>query len=151
MKDWKQELDSFFDAQEKKQMQDDTQRAGHEAEAAQFITGVVEPAFGEVKAELEKRGRTVTVSSDARYMYRASISVEYEGREELDYTIEVRVNSRGAFATPVIRFTEKGQRYKGEGFFRSGAQDYTASDITKDEVIANVIHEYKMHATARKE
>jgi hypothetical protein len=71
--------------------------------------------------------------------------VQFEGDEELDYSIEVMLYPGLAFPRPVIHYTEwaSSRRLRAEGFFRKGIQSYDVSDITKEEIIGHFLNEYR--------
>jgi choline/glycine/proline betaine transport protein len=118
--------------------------AESEKEAADFLAQEVTPAFEEVKAQLEKHGRIVEfhVGADQAHM-----KVRHEGHEELDYTVVCNVRPGFAGAVPVTRGYNAGQHYKAQGYFRSGAQDYGCKDLKKDDIIQNLLGNYKGHVT----
>jgi hypothetical protein len=96
----------------------------------------------ELKEELEKHGRRVNVYEGLGD--NPSISVTYKGNDELEYSIKI---SRGLRPIPEIHFTDmrNGKRYKSEGYIRSGGQDYTIADISKNEIIKDFLNQYKDH------
>lgn len=49
------------------------------------------------------------------------------------------------FPYPLLYFSEDGHRFKGEGHFRSGLQDYSINDISKEEIIQHLSSEYTSH------
>lgn len=140
MSDWQDDLDGFLNATEQAQQTDDVRLAQAQQIAVDFLTQQVAPAFEDVKVALEKRGREVKVSVGHASGH---ISIHYQGREELDYTVECRVGPGYARAVPVVRAYDQGHRYKGEGYFRSGAQDYGCEDLTREEVRQHLINAYK--------
>lgn len=145
MADWQGELASFFQDKEQKQIETDLKLSEARVKVADFYRDVVVPAFEDVKSELEKYERDVRISSGPDS---ASISVSHCGEVELVYTLKVRVSANGAFPYPETRFRNHsdGKHYKSEGFLRSGAQDYTITSITKEEIILHLLADYKSHA-----
>jgi len=112
------------------------------SETKALLASKVIPAFEEVKAQLEKHGRTVRVRSGENY---ANITVEYSGVEELNYSIDVSVTARGAFPWTIEELTDKktDKRFNMKGSIRSGSQDYDLNDLSKDEIIQAVVNKYK--------
>jgi len=108
-----------------------------------FYSTIVTPAFKELKSELKRHGRDVEVYAERRDF--ASIIVNFEGEEELDYSIEVMLSPARVFPRPVIHYTEwaSSRRLRVEGLLRTGSQDYDISDITKEEIIEHFLDEYK--------
>lgn len=144
MKDWKKILASFFETQKEQKGEKEEKRSREKLRVEKFYSTIVNPAFEELKSELKKHGRKVDVYTQRRDF--ASIIVQFEGEEELDYSIEVVLYPGLAFPRPVIHYTEwaSSRRLRAEGFFRKGFQDYDISDITIDEIIEHFINEYKI-------
>jgi hypothetical protein len=140
--DWKTDLDSFFVDKDNK-MQEDGKKIGQRtSETKALLASKVIPAFEEVKAQLEKHGRTVRVRSGENY---ANITVEHSGVEELNYSIDVSVTARGAFPWTIEELTDKktDKRFNVKGSIRSGSQDYDLNDLSNDEIIQAVVNKYK--------
>ena len=143
MKDWKKILASFFEKQDVEKGEKQERRSQEKLRVEEFYATIVNPAFEELKSELKKHGREVNVYTQ-RTDY-ASIIVQFEGAEELDYSIEVMLYPGLAFPRPVVHFTEwaSSRRLRVEGLLRKGVQNYDISDITKEEIIEHFLDEYK--------
>jgi hypothetical protein len=143
MKDWKKILASFFEKQKEEKGEKEEKRSKEKLRVEKFYATIVTPAFEELKSEFKKHGREVEVYSERRDF--ASISIDFEGEEELDYSIEVMLSPGLAFPRPVIHYTEwaSSRRLRAEGFLRKGIQDYDISDIKKEEIIEHFLNEYK--------
>jgi hypothetical protein len=143
MKNWKKILASFFEKQKEEKEEKEKKHSHEKLRVEKFYSTIVNPAFKELKSELKKYGREVDVYTERRDF--ASIIVQFEGEEELDYSIEVMLSPGLAFPRPVIHYTEwaSSRRLRTEGFFRTGIQDYDISDITIDEIIEHFLNEYK--------
>jgi hypothetical protein len=143
MKDWKKILASFFEKQKEEKGEKEEKHSREKLRVEEFYATIVNPAFEELKSELKKHGREVDVYTQRRDF--ASIIVQFEGEEELDYSIEVMLYPGLAFPRPVIHYTEwaSSRRLRVEGLLRKGIQDYDISDITKDEIIEHFLNEYK--------
>ena len=143
MNDWKKILASFLEKQEGGKGEKEEKRSQEKLRVEKFYATIVNPAFEELKSEFNKYGREVEVYTERRDF--ASIIVQFEGDEELDYSIEVMLYPNLAFPRPVIHYTEwaSSRRLRAEGFLRKGTQDYDISDITKEEIIENFLNEYK--------
>ena len=135
MADWRNNLAGFFEATEEAQQQEER------PEFDQFISGVVLPAFEEIRPELEIHGRTVTIRSA---LSTAVLIVYNAGDEELMYRIQPRTFPNGVRPFAEVRFRErKGlRRITVESMFRSGSPDYRLSDIARKEVIDNFVENY---------
>lgn len=142
MSDWKSDLESFFQDKQKETQVSEKKLTERKSEVATFFSTVVVPAFEEIKTELEKYQREVRVSSGTDF---TSIVISYKGETELDYSIKVRIRPGSAFPYPEARFRDPtdGKMYKAEGFLRSGTQDYTVAQITKEEIIKDCLSGYK--------
>jgi len=143
MNDWKKILASFFEKQKEEKGEKEEKRSQEKLRVEKFYSTIVNPAFEELKSELKKHGREVEAYTERRDF--ASIVVQFEGEEELDYSIEVMLYPGLAFPRPVIHYTEwtSSRRLRAEGFLRKGIQDYDISDITKEEIIEHFLNEYK--------
>ncbi len=140
MNDWKADLNNFLDQRDEQQQNKQGQIKQAESEAESFFSSKVIAAFEEVKAIFEGRGREVTISYGQE---EASIKVAFQGSQELDYRVRVRIYPGRIVAYPVTGFSDKGRYCTGEGFFRSGSQDYAANDLTKDEILRHLLDQYK--------
>jgi len=143
MKNWKKILANIFEKQKEEKEKKEKKYSHEKLRVEEFYSTIVNPAFEELKSELKKHGREVDVYTERRDF--ASIIVQFEGEEELDYSIEVMLYPGLAFPRPVIHFTEwaSSRRLRVEGLLRTGIQDYDIFDITIDEIIENFINEYK--------
>jgi hypothetical protein len=143
MRDWKKILASFLEKQKEEKGEKEEKRSQEKSRVEKFYSTIVNPAFEELKSELRKYGREVEVYTERKDF--ASIIVQFEGDEELDYSIEVMLYPGLAFPRPVVHYTEwaSSRRLRVEGLFRKGIQGYDISDITKDEIIENFLNEYK--------
>jgi len=93
----------------------------------------------ELKEKLEEHGRTAEIYGDLGDC--PSLSITYKDNEEFQYAIRVS----GLRPTPESQFTDmrNGKRYNSKGYLRSGLQDYTIADISKEEIIKHFLYEYK--------
>jgi len=143
MENWKKILANFFERQKESKKEKEIKHSHEKLRVEKFYSTIVNPAFEELKSELKKHGREVDVYTERRDF--ASIIVQFEGEEELDYSIEVMLYPGLAFPRPVIHYTEwaSSRRLRVEGLLRAGIQDYDISDITRDEIIEHFLNEYK--------
>jgi len=135
MADWRDSLNEFFEKAEQEKQVKESSGLAH------FIAGVVVPAFRELAAELEKRGRNVTIREAAES---AAMIVTYGGEEEITYRVQGRTFPNGVLPYAEVRFRErKGLKFiRVEGMLRSGAPDYTLEEITGDEIAGNFLQYY---------
>ena len=140
---WKKKLANFFEKQKEEKEGKEEKHSHEKSRVEKFYSTIVKPAFEELKSELKKHGRAVEVYTERRDF--ASIIVQFESEEELDYSIEVMLYPGLAFPRPVIHYTEwaSSRRLRVEGLLRTGIQDYDISDITIDEIIEHFLNEYK--------
>ncbi len=132
--DWRSGLNDYFAQTENDPSQG--QAAQENARDEPFFASVAAPAFQEIKAELEKRGREVSVDSDAHH---ASIKITYQDHIEFDYALyghTVRIY-------PVETFAERGSSFVAEGSLRSDAKDFTVREMTKSELIHHCLKAYE--------
>lgn len=90
MNDWKSELSKIYDEKavsenkQKQFMEEAPKRIGY------CISNIIEPAFNELKTELEKHGRKVTLYSSN---HKLGISVDFEDRQEYDFYVYIGENT----------------------------------------------------------
>jgi hypothetical protein len=145
MSDWKSDLDNLFANKEKEAKITEENISKANAEIKLFLSGIVIPAFEEVRLELEKHQRVVKIwgGNDS-----ASIEISYDLNTEIQYYIKTRIRTDGSVSIyPQTRFRDSGNgtMYVSEGFLRSGSQDYGMAQITKDEIINHLLSEYKLN------
>ena len=135
MADWRDRLSTYFQKTGEPRHPEET------SELAQFIAGVVVPAFEEIVPELEKHGRTVVIRNAATS---AAIIVQFNGEEEMTYRVQGRMFPTGVLPYAEVRFRErKGLRFISvERMFRSGPAPYRLADITRAEVIESFLDNY---------
>ncbi len=106
-----------------------------------FVQNVAMVAFSELREEIEKSGRDVTIRHSEST---ATIIVYHSGEEEITYRIQSRTFPNGVLPYADIRFKErKGLKLiRAESMFRSGDPDYRLEDVTKEEVIENFLKHY---------
>lgn len=140
MNEWRNNLNNFFDKSSEKSS------LPKRTEIEVFIADVAMPAFGEIAAELQAHGRTVTVRESGSS---ASILVQKNGDEEISYSIQGRMFPTGILPYTEVRYRERGGRrlITVESVIRSGSQKYQIVDITKDEIIKHFIKEYTTKVT----
>ena len=139
MEEWKREIDDFFKEKEKKNIEKEVQIEQKKLDIQHFYSSKVIPAFEELKTELERHGRKVGLVKLEDY---ASITVTYEGIEEINYAIEVR----GRVPYPEITLIERsGKRQMVEGTFRVGTQGFDVLDVSKEEIIRHFLNKYKSY------
>jgi hypothetical protein len=109
-------------------------------EIKSFISTVVMPAFEELKSELENDRQEVRIF---RFDDSVTLEVKPNSDNEYIYRIEFRFNK----PIPFTRFREKrsNKLIESQSSIRSGSQDYTMSDITKEEIISHFFSGYKRH------
>ena len=137
MADWRSELDGLL---RQKQSQREEQAKGDDA--TRFMSGTAVPALEDLRAELEKHGREVTIRASGSSV---ALFVSRGGEEELMYRIQFR-----SYPDRVLPYVEiRGRERKGlklvstDSMFRSGKPDYRLSDITREEIIKHFLDHYR--------
>jgi hypothetical protein len=143
MENWKEILATVLKKQKEDRREKDIKHSHEKLRVEKFYSTIVNPAFKELKSELRKYGREVEVYTERPDF--ASIIVNFEGEEELDYSIEVMISPGRVFPRPVIHYTEwaSSRRLRVAGLLRKGRQNYSISDISKEEIIEHFLNEYK--------
>ena len=143
MAEWKDDLKKFF---EERRPGSGTLKAeaGIPPGVRKFYGSVVKPAFRDLRKELERYGREVTVDTGDDH---ASIEVRFEGRIELNYRIAVegtRPRPESFYQVP------SGGGLRSEGSFKTGARPAEITDVSKDDIMADFLREYRSSMTAVK-
>lgn len=136
MSDWQNDLGDMLNSP-------DTGKIETEAsDLNRFFTETALPAYEELTAELQKYGRTTQVRATTSS---ATLSVTHKGEDEISYRLQARTFPNGVRPFAEVRFRER----KGlklitvETMVRSGSDEYTINNITKDEVIKSFLSHYK--------
>ena len=164
MKDWKSDLSNFFEKREKKRQKHESQLKQKSLEAEHFYKSEVYPALGELKIQLEKHGRKVTVIGTSEF---AGIRVNHKGKEEYSYNIIVCIIP--GCSTPFTLLMAFGEGTKNtlkkQGTFKEvrkniaksssatyspwvGGQKYDISEISnisKEDIISRFLQDYKTY------
>lgn len=149
---WKNELKNAFDKKKS-----DTEKKQQNISQSQnlfieFIEKVARPAMEEVAVELKKYGLETRVGDNKFNAVGITIidKNRYPTREdEFRYTIELPNEAQWAHPILKIRAQDRktGTHHESEGPIKSGSQDYTVKDITKEDVIQSLTSEYNLHIT----
>jgi hypothetical protein len=137
MTDWRSELGGFIKNTKA------ARKAGPEgSEATRFIADVGIPALKELRAELEKHGREVTIRESESS---ATLIVYADGAEEITYRIQFRPYPDRVLPIAEIRVRErKGLRLVSfESMIRSGKPDYRMADVGREEIIKHFLEQYR--------
>lgn len=146
MRDWKQDLDAFFrNRGEAPRPSTTALLVRRNNEAGAFIEQTVMPAFEELQTALAQYGREALLSTAHKGRAAASIRVRNAGRDEFEYLIGVRVTPERAVPYAELISHAGWPRRPIESPLWEGTQDYSVSDITKEEVIAHFLSTYKAH------
>ena len=137
--DWKKDLDRFLQQRATTTVSEEKVAEKKKLEGKVFLASKVLPAFAELKVQLEKNGRTVTIYSSQDSV---NITVKNAGLEEFNYSIEV--SPLRAFPQTVETITDRrtGKRLNSQGTLRGGSHDYSMSSITREEIIQETLRRY---------
>jgi hypothetical protein len=138
--DWKEDLDSFLRQRATNTVSEEKEAERKKMEGKIFLASKVLPAFAELKAQLEKNGRMVTIYSGRDNV---NIIVKNAGLEEFNYSIEMSPLRGAPQTVEIITDRRTGKKLNARGTLRSGSHDYSVSSITKDEIIQEAIRKYK--------
>ncbi|MCE9612982.1 MAG: hypothetical protein K8T26_01815 [Lentisphaerae bacterium] len=136
MADWREDLGASLNRAEAQKVET------RGSELGRFVADVVVPAFEQIRLELERHGRQVTIRHAATS---AALLVTSGGEEEMTYRVQGRMFPIGVVPFAEVRSRErKGLRLlRSENMFRSGKPDYTLRDVTSDEIIQNFLEHYR--------
>lgn len=143
-RDWASEMDAFFAGETAKQNAKQEREATASGAEARQITacmrGAVLPAMHDVKAILEARGRVVEITEPGAGDTPIAIGVKHGKRDELYYRVIALGKGDGKVevATRIRkRIVGSSATTEAEGFLHRGA------DVTKDEVIGDILTNFK--------
>jgi len=124
---------------------------GPDAVAEQFLRRTGMEALQELAEQLRELGREVRVAF-LDGPPRVTLSVHYDGREEMEYALRVRRRGDMAYAyaeaSHVSPMTRKRYTY---GRYVGGHQlDHTIVKITREEIIDSFMNEYRHVCTPRR-
>ena len=142
MPNWKSDMESFFHEKQSNVQVDEDKLKETKPEVATFFSTVVIPAFEEIKTELKKYQRESNVFGG---IDSASIVISYKGYTEFTYSIKVYPGTLFPHSEIHFRNPSEVKTYRAEGILRTGSQDYTIAQITKEEIIKQFLSDYKNH------
>lgn len=135
MKDWKAELDTFFQLREQQKSQeqrpDHTPTFGGPTALEEFMVAVAVPAFEEFAAALKEHGCRIRLRLGDSSM---RIVSEFGGVEEFDYTLWAGTNTLSAEARSA------GRRVPDS--FQNAKSNSAITDTTKDDVLQHLVERY---------
>lgn len=135
---WKSRLHQILWKQ--KPPKGDTELAEGRAKIKNFINEIVNPAFEELKTELEKQGREIEIYD---HDTSATLIVRREGDEEFRYAIRGRALRRAAVAFPELDEPDTPRILRAEVVLRGGvAGEYELEEFTHHGIIEDFLNEY---------
>ena len=136
MTDWKDDLRRFFEERSSGETAGDAD-AEARAEVRKFYDSRVKPAFKELRKELGRYGREITIDVGDDH---ASINICFRGRLELNYRIVVR----GTRPHPESYYqVPSGGGLRSEGAFKTGVRPAEITDLSKDDIVKDFLREYR--------
>ena len=141
MKDWKAELDAYFQRREQHEAQqqpdhDHAQASDETTAIEEFMATVVVPAFEAFGAILKEHGRRIRLRLGDSNM---RIVAEYAGREEFDYTLWAGGNGLSAELRAGGRHTPDS--------FQNARGNSAMADTTQEDVVRQLAERYITRAT----
>jgi len=138
--DWKEDLDRFLRQKATNTASDEKVAEQKKLEGKIFLASKVLPAFADLKVQLEKNGRMVTIYSGQDNV---NITVKNAGLEEFNYSIEVSPLRAAPQTVEIITDRRTGKKLNGVGTLRTRSRDFSLSSITKEEIIQEALRKYK--------
>jgi choline/glycine/proline betaine transport protein len=136
--DWKSRLHQILWKQ--KPPKGDTELAEARAKIKNFINEIVNPAFEELKTELEKQSRAVEIYD---HDTSATLIVRRDGDEEFRYAIRGRALRRAAVAFPELDEPNTPRILRADVVLRGGvAGEYELEEFTHHGIIEDFLNEY---------
>lgn len=142
MTDWKKDLKELFDDEYHRKRKIQAESEG-KTRVRRFISEVVEPAFEEIAEELKEYDRDIDVEVEKMT---ATIRVYLEGHEEFYFSIRSRPYKQKEYSFPVLPLRDdKGEYFRAEVFLKDGPLNHDVTNYSKEQIIAEFLHEYKRH------
>jgi len=138
--DWKEDLDRFLRQKATNTASDEKVAEQKKLEGKIFLASKVLPAFADLKVQLEKNGRMVTIYSGQDNV---NIIVKNADLEEFNYSIEVSPLRAAPQTVEIITDRQTGKKLNAVGTLRTRSRDYSLSSITKEEIIQEALRKYK--------
>lgn len=110
------------------------------SEINKYIVDIIKPAFEEIRQDLEKNDREVSIFSRED---RATIEINH--RSSFEYKYEIRFTNLHPYPVTTSYDPHENSKLEGHGYFRSGEQNYTIHDVTKEEIVTHFIDRYTDH------
>ncbi len=135
MADWRNSMDNFFEKS------DETKKNKDITDFTRFIRDTALPALKELREQMEKHGRELTIKETVSSL---TARISSQGKEELVYGVYGRTFPNGVLPYAEVKYRERNglKITKVESMIRSGKPDYLMSDVTKDEVIDSFLGHY---------
>lgn len=110
-------------------------------EVLTFLAETVAPALASVAEELARHGRDTELEVEPD---QASIRVFRDGKEEFFYAVKARRFRKTTFAFPEMSFEDEEEDLYWRPMVHTdeGPQHYGILDYSRDQVLANFMHEY---------
>jgi len=145
MKDLTKEIGKILDVRQTIENKTAVERDADAAAVRSFFETVVRGAFEEFSAALKAHGRTVAITIGGTS---ASFIAKSGDREELNFSVK---HQHRRVVAPVMELTDPstGRRFRATGYFRSGLQDYGVDELSKEEIVAHMLEEYRRHVSSR--
>jgi hypothetical protein len=141
MEDWKQKLANLYEKKLAEINQENARQKQNDESALQYITLVVLPAFEELKAELEKHGREVTIHNRRES---AVLEIIFGQNHEFGYEIQIRGAEGIRKIINAVNRTDR-KRYSNEGGIGTSSNDNRITTVTKEQIIEDFLKEYSTH------
>jgi len=145
MADWKEKLTDLFEKQsgekQNQKIKPDAATKKLQQKADEFLCAVVDPVLRDLAAELHKYERKACTFGGSKLS--RELEVRFQNRVEFRYVINV---CTGAIKTTVhtsyLARYQSGREEQGEAMIMKDGKQADIADITKDDIIDNIMKQY---------
>ena len=103
-----------------------------------FLANTCRPALNEVCEEMKERGLKAKILDTGDKT--VALLVKKDDADDFLYEVKLR-----AFESPVYMSKENEELFRAEVFLMSGGQEYNVYGYSKEQIAADVIHQYEKH------
>ena len=143
MSDWRADLDDIISSPAR-QIEPTQHQSLREIDDEGFLAEVVLPAFKDLRVELERHGRTVTIDDQPLYKS-VSLAVEFGKEPELEYLIKAEASGGvGRVKADILYPTDRGSE-TADGALTEEARGKSFSEITREDIIGSFLRDYRKY------
>ena len=151
MSDWKEKLTDLFEKQSgekhNQQIKPDAATKKLQQKADEFLCSVVDPALHDLASELYKYERKACTFGGSKLS--RELEVRFQNRVEFRYVINVYAGAiKTTVHTSYLARYQSGREEQGEAMMMKDGKQADISDITKEDIIDNLMKQYTVRESS---